>query len=207
MNGFRDREEAGRRLATELRHLRGRDLVVLGLPRGGVPVAAQVALALGAPLDVIVVRKLGHPDHPEYAIGAIGEEGARVLTPSARNLESSRLLRVAATESAELDRRVRLLRGTRVAEPLGGRTAVIVDDGIATGATAAAACQVARHRGAGTVVLAAPVAAPDAVAELEEIADQVVVVLAPAGFTAVGAWYADFEPTSDAEVSALLAHS
>lgn len=207
MNGFRDRADAGRRLAAELGRLRGHDVVVLGLPRGGVPVAAQVAYALGAPLDVIVVRKLGHPDHPEYAIGAIGEEGARVLTPGARSLESSRLLRVAAKESAELDRRVRLLRGTRAAEPLRGRTAVIVDDGIATGATAAAACQVARHRGAATVVLAAPVAARDAVADLEAIADQVVVVLAPDGFTAVGVWYADFAPTTEAEVSAILAHS
>ena len=205
MRAFRDRADAGRQLAAQLGYLRGQNLVVLGLPRGGVPVAAEVAAALSAPLDVIVVRKLGHPHHPEYAIGAVGEEGARVLTPSAKMVESHDLLRVTAKESAELDRRVRLLRGTRAAEPLRGRTAVIVDDGIATGATAAPACQVARHRGAATDVIAAPVGAPDAVADLEKLADQVVVVLAPSGFTAVGGWYDDFTPTSEAEVEALLA--
>jgi putative phosphoribosyl transferase len=207
MRAFRDRVDAGRRLAAELGHLRGRDLVVLGLPRGGVPVAAEVAAALSAPLDVIVVRKLGHPHHPEYAVGALGEEGAQVLTPAARSLEPRDLLRVTAKESAELDRRVRVLRGTRPAEPLRGRTAVIVDDGIATGATAAAACQVARHRGAAAVVLAAPVGAKDAIADLEQLADEVVVVLAPSDFTAVGAWYDDFTPTSETEVAALLALS
>jgi putative phosphoribosyl transferase len=207
MRAFRDRADAGRQLGAQLGHLRGQDLVVLGLPRGGVPVAAQVAAALSAPLDVIVVRKLGHPHHPEYAVGALGEEGTRVLTPSAKLVESHELLRVTAKESAELDRRVRALRGTRAAEPLRGRTAVIVDDGIATGATAAAACQVARHRGAATIVMAAPVGAPDAVADLEKLADQVVVVLAPSGFTAVGVWYDDFTATSDAEVEALLALS
>jgi len=205
VRAFRDRVDAGRRLGDRLGHLRGQDLVVLGLPRGGVPVAAQVAAALAAPLDIIVVRKLGHPNHPEYAVGAIGEEGARVLTSGAKSLDSHELLRVAAKESAELDRRVRLLRGHRAAEPLSGRTAVIVDDGIATGATAAAACQVARHRGAARVVLAAPVAAREAVMELERVADEVAVVIAPSGFTAVGAWYDDFTPTSDAEVAAILA--
>ncbi len=207
MSAFRDRVDAGRRLGDRLSHLRGRDLVVLGLPRGGVPVAAQVAAALSAPLDVIVVRKIGHPRQPEYAVGAIGEDGARVLTPGAQSVASDELQRVAAAESAELDRRVRLLRGSHAAEPLRGRTAVIVDDGIATGATAAAACQVARHRGAAAVVLAAPVAAPDAVADLEQIADEVAVVLTPTGFSAVGAWYDDFSPTTDSEVAAILAES
>lgn len=205
MRAFHDRLDAGRRLAAQLGHLRGRDLVVLGLPRGGVPVAAQVAAALSAPLDIIVVRKLGHPHHPEYAVGAVGEEGARVLTSGSKALTSHDLLQVAARESAELDRRVRLLRGHRAAEPLRGRTAVIVDDGIATGATAAAACQVARHRGAASVVLAAPVGAQDAVADLRRLADEVVVVLAPSDFTAVGAWYEDFSPTSDSEVAEILA--
>lgn len=207
VRGFLDRIDAGRQLGARLGHLRGRDLVVLGLPRGGVPVAAQVAAALDAPLDVIVVRKMGHPHHPEYAVGAIGEEGARVLTAGAKTIESHELLRVAAKESAELDRRVRLLRGHHAAEPLLGRTAVIVDDGIATGATAAAACQVARQRGAATVVLAAPVGAPEAVADLEKIADEVVVVLVPSSFTAVGAWYEDFSPTTDSEVEKILAAS
>jgi putative phosphoribosyl transferase len=207
MSAFRDRVDAGRRLGDHLGHLRGDDIVVLGLPRGGVPVAAQVAAALAAPLDVIVVRKIGHPHHPEYAVGAIGEDGARVMTAGAKTVESHELLRVAAKESAELDRRVRLLRGSRAAEPLRGRTAVIVDDGIATGATASAACQVARHRGAARVVLAAPVAAPEAVADLEKIADEVAVVLAPNGFSAVGAWYDDFSPTTDSEVAAILAES
>lgn len=205
MRAFHDRLDAGRRLAAQLGHLRGRDLVVLGLPRGGVPVAAEVAAALSAPLDIIVVRKLGHPHHPEYAVGAVGEEGARVLTSGSKALTSHDLLQVAARESAELDRRVRLLRGHRAAEPLRGRTAVIVDDGIATGATAAAACQVARHRGAASVVLAAPVGAQDAVADLRRLADEVVVVLAPSDFTAVGAWYEDFSPTSDSEVAEILA--
>jgi putative phosphoribosyl transferase len=207
MRGFLDRVDGGRRLGAELGHLRGRDIVVLGLPRGGVPVAAEVAAALSAPLDVIVVRKLGHPHHPEYAVGAIGEEGARVLTPGAKTIDSHDLMRVAAKETAELDRRVRLLRGARPAEPLRGRTAVIVDDGIATGATAAAACQVARHRGAAAVVLAAPVGAADAVADLKHVADDVVVVLAPPDFSAVGLWYEDFTPTSDSEVSAILTAS
>jgi putative phosphoribosyl transferase len=207
MRPFSDRADGGRRLGAELAHLRGPDLVVLGLPRGGVPVAAQVAAALSAPLDVIVVRKLGHPHHPEYAVGALGEEGARVLTPGANTLAPEDLRRVTEREAEELDRRVRALRGTRPAEPLGGRTAVIVDDGIATGATAAAACQVARHRGAAAVVMAAPVAAPDAIADLKDLADQVIVVLAPSDFMAVGQWYEDFTPTTDAEVTALLAAS
>lgn len=205
MTPFHDRLEAGRRLGASLDHLRGRDLVVLGLPRGGVPVAAQVAAALGAPLDIIVVRKLGHPQHPEYAVGAVGEEGARVLTSGATMLESEDLDRVTQTESAELDRSVSRLRGPRAAEPLRGRTAVIVDDGIATGATASAACQVARHRGAAAVVVAAPVASAEAVADLRRVADEVDVMLTPDDFTAVGAWYEDFSPTTDAEVAAVLA--
>jgi putative phosphoribosyl transferase len=204
MKTFPDRIDAGRQLGTRLGHLRGRDVVVLGLPRGGVPVAAQVASALSAPLDVIVIRKIGHPDHSEFAVGAVGEEGVQVLTAGSRSVPSERLLQVVADESAELDRRVRLLRGSHAAEALGGRTAVIVDDGIATGATAAAACQVARARGAAAVVVAAPVAAPEAVADLERIADEVVVLETPANFMAVGAWYDDFAQTTDAEVTAIL---
>ena len=205
---FRDRADAGRRLAgllAERADLTGGDVVVLGLPRGGVPVAAEIALALNAPLDVIVVRKLGHPRQPEYAVGAIGEEGARVLTTGSRTISVGELTRIADAESAELDRRVRRLRGDRPPVPLRGRTALIVDDGIATGATAAVACQVARVRGAARVLLAAPVAPPAAVADLSGIADEVIAFLTPDAFQAVGAWYDDFTATTDAEVAALLA--
>jgi putative phosphoribosyl transferase len=202
---FRDRIDAGRRLARRLTGLTGQDVVVLGLPRGGVPVAAEIALALGAPLDVIVVRKLGHPDQPEYAVGAIGEEGARVLTSGSRGVSEAQLARITDIESAELDRRVRRLRGDRPPVPLRGRTALIVDDGIATGATAAAACEVARARGAARVVVAVPVAPPIAVTGLAGIADEVIVEMTPQGFQAVGAWYEDFRATTDDEVAALLA--
>jgi len=205
---FRDRIDAGRHLAALLAErvdLTGQDVVVLGLPRGGVPVAAEIARTLHAPLDVIVVRKLGHPDQPEYAIGAIGEEGVRVLTSGSRMVSPGQLERIAGIESAELDRRVRQLRGDRPPVPLHGRTALIVDDGIATGATAAVACQVARARGAIRVVLAAPVAPPAAVADLARVADEVIAVMTPGGFQAVGAWYDDFSATTDAEVAALLA--
>jgi putative phosphoribosyl transferase len=205
---FRDRIDAGRHLAALLAErvdLTGQDVVVLGLPRGGVPVAAEIARTLHAPLDVIVVRKLGHPDQPEYAIGAIGEEGVRVLTSGSRMVSPGQLERIADIESAELDRRVRQLRGDRPPVPLHGRTALIVDDGIATGATAAVACQVARARGAIRVVLAAPVAPPAAVADLARVADEVIAVMTPGGFQAVGAWYDDFSATTDAEVAALLA--
>ncbi|WP_034593130.1 phosphoribosyltransferase [Hamadaea tsunoensis] len=207
MRPFADRAEAGRRLADELRHLAGGRLVVLGLPRGGVPVAAEVARVLRAPLDVIVVRKLGHPDQPEYAVGALGEQGARILMPAAARVDPGRLADVERAERATLHNRVIALRGGRPPVPLDGRTAIIVDDGIATGATAAAACHVARVRGAERIVLAAPVAPPQAYHELAEVADELVAVLVPPHFTAVGAWYADFTPTTDAEVARALAEA
>ncbi|MEV6966828.1 phosphoribosyltransferase family protein [Hamadaea sp. NPDC051192] len=211
MNAFRDRADAGRRLAARLveagsvpaRAERG-EVVVLGLPRGGVPVAAEIAAVLGAPLDVIVVRKLGHPEQPEFAVGAIGEENARILTAGARGLPESAVARISAVESAELDRRVRRLRGDRPPVPLQGRTALIVDDGIATGATAAVACQVARVRGATRVIVAAPVAPPGAIADLAPLADEVIAVVTPDVFHAVGAWYDDFSATTDDEVAAIL---
>ncbi|HVN50639.1 MAG TPA: phosphoribosyltransferase family protein, partial [Acidimicrobiales bacterium] len=158
---FEDRIEAGRVLAERLSSLRGKDVVVLGLPRGGVPVAEQVARALGAPLDVIVVRKLGVPFQPELAMGAIGEMGARVLDErliAQAGITSEEVAEVESRERVELDRRVERLRRGRPRVPLEGRVAVVVDDGLATGSTARVACQVARHLGAATVVLAVPVA-------------------------------------------------
>ncbi len=204
---FADRVDAGRQLARRLRPLRGQNVVVLGLPRGGVPVAFEVAVSLRAPLDVIVVRKLGVPFDPEYAFGAIGEGGVRVVDRRAAaptGLTEAEMAKVEARERVELDRRVRQLRGGRPPVPLGGRTVVIVDDGIATGSTARAACRVARARGAGRVVLAVPVCPAEAVASLLRDADDVVCVDTPGSFFAIGAWYADFTQTSDEQVRALL---
>ncbi|WP_374969206.1 phosphoribosyltransferase family protein [Terrabacter sp. BE26] len=203
---FEDRRDAGNRLVDELGHLRGEDVVVLGLPRGGVPVAAVVAEALDAPLDVIVVRKLGVPFQPELAMGAIGEGGVSVV--DARTVRRARVTdeeldAVEAREREVLDARVEHLRRGRPRIDLRGRVAVVVDDGIATGATARVACLVARRLGAARVVLAVPVAPPDTLARLPE-ADEVVCVSAPSHFRAVGAHYDDFSPTSDDDVVALL---
>ena len=204
---FRDRPEAGRRLATALQHFRGRDVVVLGLPRGGVPVAAVVARELGAPLDVIVVRKLGVPSQPELAMGAIGEGGVRILNEEvvrATGVTASQFAEVEGRERDELARRARRFRGDRERVSVSGRTAIVVDDGIATGSTAWAACQVARSLGADRVVLAAPVGARQSIDELRRVADEVVCLEAPEPFYAVGQWYTDFSQTSDEQVEALL---
>ena len=203
---FVDRVDAGRQLAQRLGELRGQDVVVLGLPRGGVPVAAEVAEALGAPLDVIVVRKLGLPFQPEVAMGAIGEGGTRVLDHSimARaGVTAGELNAVEQRERATLDARVARLRRGRPRVDLRGRVAVIVDDGIATGATARAACEVARGLGAAWVVLAVPVAPGDSLHRFEG-PDQIVCVSTPVPFLAVGNHYRDFTPTSDDEVTVLL---
>ena len=208
MRRFVDRRDAGRLLAAQLGWLRGQDPVVLGLPRGGVPVAFEVARALAAPLDVIVVRKLGVPRRPELAMGAIGEDGVRILNGAvvrATGVGTHQIERVERAERAELDRRVSRFRGTRRRVPLAGRIAVVVDDGVATGATAAAACSVARAQGAREVVLAVPVASPDAIARLRADADEIVCVAKPEYVRAVGQWYANFRQTSDDEVTALLA--
>jgi uncharacterized protein (TIGR00369 family) len=204
---FRNRSDAGRRLAGRLEFLRGADVVVLGLPRGGVPVAAEVALALGAPLDVILVRKLGVPAQPELGLGAIGESGARVINHEVvryAHVTEAEIAEVERKERAELQRRAQRFRGDAPHEPLAGRIAVIVDDGIATGSTARAACQVARALGAARVVLAVPVAPPSAGRAMRGDADEVICLETPAHFMAIGEWYEDFAQTSDEEVVALL---
>jgi putative phosphoribosyl transferase len=204
---FADRADAGRRLARSLSHLRGTDVVVLALPHGGVPVAAEVARELRAPLDVIVVRKLGVPFQPEYGFGAIGEDGARVIDD--RVVRQARLTRqeiasVEARERIRLDHLLGQLRGGRLPVSLAGRTALVVDDGIATGATARAACLVARARGARRVIVAVPVGAATAVTSLRGDADEVTCLHAASAFCAVGAWYGDFSQVTDAEAAALL---
>ena len=204
---FGDRADAGRRLAGRLEHLRGGPLVVLGLPRGGVPVAAEVARALGAPLDVIVVRKLGVPFQPELGMGAVGEDGVKVINPrvvAAAEVTAAELAAVEARERAEVARRALRYRDGRPRVPLRGMAAVIVDDGIATGSTARAACQIARALGAARVVLATPVAPPRWQDRIGHDADETVAVITPAPFYAIGQFYADFSQTSDDEVVACL---
>jgi putative phosphoribosyl transferase len=211
---FRDRVDAGRHLATALQDagIGGGDVVVLGLPRGGVPVAAEVAHALCAPLDVIIVRKLGLPSQPELAIGAIGEDGVRV--ENAQVMESVRMIlddvdidAIEQRERAEIARRAGRYRQERARLELKRRCAVIVDDGIATGSTAHAACRVARAHGASRVVLAVPVAPKASAAMLRAVCDEFVCVFSPESFSAVGEWYGDFSPTSDDEVVEILRRS
>ncbi|MHC0430661.1 alpha/beta family hydrolase [Streptomyces sp. O3] len=207
---FTDRVDAGRRLAEAVRHLAKERPVVLGLPRGGIPVAYEVARELGAPLDVIVVRKLGVPYQPELGFGAIGENGVRVVSDDIVRrcgVASADLAAVEDTEERELRRRVRRYRDGRRRVTFEGRTVIVVDDGIATGATAAAACQVARAQGAAKVVLAVPAAPPDAAYRLSEVADDVVCLTTPVAFGSVGERYRDFAQTSDEEVVALLARA
>ena len=204
---FADRDDAGRRLAARLGYLRGEPVVVLGLPRGGVPVAFQVAQALGAPLDVIVVRKLGVPFQPELGMGAVGEDGVRVLNPEvvhASGVSEDELAAVQAREQAAVQARAARYRVRRPREPLNGRVAVVVDDGIATGSTARAACQIARAHGAARVVLAVPVAPPGWQARIGAEADELVCVDTPRGFFAIGEFYARFPQVSDEEVIACL---
>jgi putative phosphoribosyl transferase len=206
---FRDRLDAGRRLAAEIVSTlpADADTVVLGLPRGGVPVAGEVATALGAPLDVILVRKVGVPSQPELAMGAVGEEGVRVVNTFVRRrarIPNAVYAAVEASERSAIERRASIRRAEHPRIDLRGRRAVVVDDGIATGSTARAACLVARAHGARRVVIAAPVAPPETVAELRTVADDVVVVEQPARFHAIGRFYADFSPTRDDEMRAVL---
>jgi putative phosphoribosyl transferase len=200
---FVDRADAGKQLGQRLQHLRGTDVVVLGLPRGGVRVAAEVAAALGAPLDVIVVRKLGVPSVPELAMGAIGEGGVRIVLPETvhrAGVTPEAFDAVEQRERVELQRRAERFRGDNSRIPLSGRTAVVVDDGIATGSTARAACQVARAQGAARVVLAVPVAPHDWIRGLSDAADELIALTTPRQLQAIGMWYSDFSQSSDDEV-------
>ncbi|OCB20009.1 phosphoribosyl transferase [Mycobacterium malmoense] len=204
---FDDRVDAGRQLAKSLASLRGQDVVVLGLPRGGVPVAFEVAKALRAPLDVLVVRKLGVPFQPELAFGAIGEGGVRVINDAVvreADLSADDIAAVEAKQRAELARRSEMFRSGHERIALAGRTAVIVDDGVATGATARAACQVARAQGASRVVLAVPIGGRDVFARFAGYADEVVCLHTPEFFFAVGQGYRNFAQISDGEVVRLL---
>lgn len=207
---FRNRTEAGRQLAERVAELDLVDPVVLALPRGGVPVAHEVAVALGAPLDVLVARKVGAPGQPELGVGAIAEGGARVSDPMTRRalgMGRERFDELASAEEAELARRVERYRGGRPLPPLEGRSVVVVDDGVATGVTARAALAAVRARRPARVVLAVPVAAPETVASLRREGYEVVALLEPADLVAVGRWYRDFSQTTDAEVIDLLART
>ncbi|MBA3266804.1 MAG: phosphoribosyltransferase [Acidimicrobiia bacterium] len=208
---FGDRSDAGRALAGALGSYSGRDdVVVLGLPRGGVPVAAEVATVLAAPFDVLVVRKLGVPGHAELAMGAIADGGIRVLNPhvvSSFAISDAVVDEVVVTEQAELDRRRRTYRGDRPPPDLASKVVILVDDGLATGATMRAAVVVVRALGPRRVVVAVPVGAAATCRDLESMADEIVCVRCPVDFQAVGEWYVDFDPPGDDEVRRLLAEN
>jgi putative phosphoribosyl transferase len=208
---FRDRTEAGRLLANELRAYANRpDVLVLGLPRGGVPVAYEVAKELGAPLDIILVRKLGVPGEQELAMGAIASGGVRVLNDDVIrmiNIPDSVIDAVTAREQRELERRERLYRGSRPVPSLRGRTIILVDDGIATGATIRAAIALVRQQQPAAVVVATPVAPPSTCDELQADVDDLVCVMQPEAFLAIGYWYEAFPQTTDEEIGALLSQA
>jgi len=203
---YLDREEAGRTLAHALEHLRGRaGLLVLALPRGGVPVGYEVARELGAPLDVLIVRKLGHPGHEEYAMGAIASGGIRVMNPDAeRYVKREDVERIARREQEELERRELLYRGEAPPLELSNRVLVLVDDGLATGSTMRAAARAVRQQKPAWTCIAVPVGAPETVEDLRAEADEVVCPAQPIPFRAVGLWYRAFPQTSDEEVRHLL---
>jgi predicted phosphoribosyltransferase len=204
---FPNRRDAGSELATKLRHYAGRnDVVVLALPRGGVPVAFEVAEALDAPLDIFLVRKLGMPGHPEYAMGAIASGGVRVLSEDvirAYGIPQSAIDAIAREEQKELERREREYRRDGLTD-LRDRIVILVDDGLATGSTMRAAVQAVRQHRPARVVVAVPVGAPSACDEFADMTDETVCARAPEMFSAVGQWYLDFSQTTDEEVHALL---
>ncbi len=210
MGSFHNRADAGRQLAQRLTEYAGRaDVLVLALPRGGVPVAAEIAAALDAPLDVFLVRKIGVPSQPELAMGAIAEGGVTVLSEaliSSLGIPASLVEQVAARERLELDRRSQVFRGARQAPVVTGRTVILVDDGMATGATMEAAAIALRERGPARIVVAVPVGAREACARLAQVADDLVALAIPESFQAVGQWYDDFAQTSDEEVTEILAY-
>lgn len=205
---LRDRRDAGLKLAQVLSTLRGsHDLLVLGLPRGGVPVAYEIAHALQAPLDLLVVRKLGAPAQPELALGAIASGGVRVLNPELVRYEGvsdAELDRIAEREGRELQRREQAYRGKRPRPQLRDRQVLLVDDGLATGATMRAAVEAVRREAPARVVVAVPVGSAEAVADLAALADEVVCPLVPGNLSSIGRWYQDFSQTGDDEVRDLL---
>ncbi len=207
---FRDRRDAGRQLGERLRSLVAAEAVVVGLPRGGIPVAFEVARALDAPLDVLVVRKIGSPGHPELGMGAVAEGGVHVLNKdvvSALLVSAEELEHAVARAEAELRSRAQRYRGDRAALDLGGRTVILVDDGLATGGSARAAARALRDRNPGRLVLAVPVGAPQSIDSLEGEFDEIVCLQTPKTMWAIGFWYEDFGQTSDEEVTALLAEA
>lgn len=205
---FADRRDAGHRLAVQLLPLAEQKPVVVALPRGGVPVAAEISAALAAPLEIFAVRKLGAPHNPEYGIGAIAEDGTRLLDPEALavlGIDGGVLEQIVAREAAEVRRRVAAYRGNRSPLPLAGRTVIVVDDGVATGVTDTTALRALRHQGPRRLILAVPVCAADSVARLEDEADELVCLNAPPLLYGIGHWYRDFSQVSDREVLAALA--
>jgi predicted phosphoribosyltransferase len=208
---FRDRADAGRQLARHLGAYAGRDdVVVLGLPRGGVPVAAEVARALGVPLDVFLVRKLGVPGHDELAMGAIASGGVRVVNRDvveAAGVSAEQMEAASAREARELERREAAYRGDRAPPDVAGKTGVLVDDGLATGSTMRAAVEALKEQGAGEIVVAVPVAARQTCEELSRHVDAIVCARTPEPFYAVGLWYDDFAQTTDDEVRQLLGNA
>jgi putative phosphoribosyl transferase len=204
---FADRRDAGRRLAAQLLPVAREDPIVIGLPRGGIPVAEEVAIALRAPLEALAVRKLGAPHNPEYGIGALAEDGTRVFDEEALavlGIDGAALEEIVTRETAELRRRVEAYRGQRPLPPVRDRTVVVVDDGVATGVTDTAALRAVRRARPRRLVLAVPVCAPDAAARLREEADEVICLAEPRLLYGVGQWYDDFTQVSDAEVLAAL---
>jgi putative phosphoribosyl transferase len=207
---FLDRRDAGRQLAVRLADFADERPVIVALPRGGVPVGVEVARALGAPLDILAVRKLGAPGNPELGVGAVAEDGTGVLDPRSANvvgMTRAVLDETIEREAEELRRRVERYRDGRPPIPVSGRTVIVVDDGLATGLTGLAAVRALRNRGASRVVVAVPVGSRESASMLEGEADEVVCLTIPRRLFGVGTWYRDFTPVSDEQVLALLAEA